>query len=620
MKSDMRLKLYIGLLLAALMGSLPADGHSIVIGQEADHALPATATTPADKEPKGKSGKQRKSKKKAGKNRKGNARLTPEEQRRYDYYYLEAIRQKEQRNHAAAYDLLQHCLRIDPAAPTALYELAQYYSYLKQDDRAMTALEQTVAGDPDNYWYSQALANIYLKQKEQEKATELLESMTVRFEGKTDPYYTLLDIYNSQKEYDKLIAILNRLEEKTGKNEQFSMEKLRIYLQKEDNENALREIRALAEEYPLENRYQVILGEVLMQSGKPDEAYSLYQKVLKEEPDNAQAMYALADYYEETEQKELHEQQLEALLLNRKVEPEIKLNVMRQIVIQNEQTDPDSLRIIALFDRIMAQEPEDARLPLLYAQYLLSKEMNDKAMPVLKQVLDIDPTNTAARMTLLGEAVRKEDYPALTNLCEGGVEANPEMLEFYFYLAICYNQAERTDDAILTCRRALERVTRESDRKLVSDFYGILGDSYHSKEMNDKAYEAYESALQYNPENIGTLNNYAYYLSVERRDLDKAEEMSYKTVKAEPQNSTYLDTYAWILFEKGNYTEARIYIDEAMKNGGGESDVIVEHCGDIHAMTGDMESALKHWKQAQQMGSESKTLKRKIREKRYIAE
>ena len=120
--------------------------------------------------------------------------------------------------------------------------------------------------------------------------------------------------------------------------------------------------------------------------------------------------------------------------------------------------------------------------------------------------------------------------------------------------------------------------------------------------------------------NIGTLNNYAYYLSVERRDLDKAEEMSYKTVKAEPNNATYLDTYAWILFEKGNYAEARIYIDNAMKSDEEKSDVVVEHCGDIYFMTGDVEGALKYWKKALEMGSESKTLKEKIEKKKFIAE
>lgn len=544
--------------------------------------------------------------------------LTPELQRKYDYFFLEAARLKIQKDYAAAFNLLQHCLTINPNASSALYELAQYYIYLKQVPQGQAALEKAVENDPDNYWYSQGLANLYQQQNETEKAKKLLEGMVTRFPDKLDPLYALLEIYNQGEEYDKVIATLNRLEEKMGKNEQISMEKFRIYLQMKDNKNAFNEIENLVAEYPMDTRYQVVLGDVYLQNGKKEEAYNLYRKVLDAEPDNAMAMYSLASYYDATGQKELYQQQLDTLLLNKKVAPDTKLNVMRQFIIQNEQESKDSTLVINLFNRILEQEPDDAQLPMLYAQYLLSKGMNKESLPVLRQVLEIEPTNTAARMMLLGEAVRKEDYTDVIGLCEAGIEANPDMLEFYFYLAIAYNQAERTDDVIAVCQKALTHVTDNSKKEVVSDFYSILGDAYHTKDLNKEAYAAYDSALVYNSSNIGALNNYAYYLSVERRDLDKAEEMSYKTVKADPKNSTYLDTYAWILFEKGNYAEARLYIDEAMKNDETKSDVIVEHCGDIYYMTGDVDGALKYWKQALEMGSKSKTIKQKIQKKKFI--
>lgn len=548
------------------------------------------------------------------------AALTPEQQRKYDYYFLEAARLKIQKDYDAAFNLLQHCLTINPNASSALYELAQYYQFLKQIPQGQAALEKAVENDPDNYWYSQGLANLYQQRADADKTVKLLESMSLRFLEKLDPLYALLDIYNRQEEYGKVIATLNRIEEKMGKSEQLSMEKFRIYLQMKDTKNAFQEIESLVAEYPMDLRYQVVLGDVYMQNGKKEEAYNIYRKVLDAEPDNAMAMYSLASYYEETGQKELYQQQLDTLLLNKKVPSNTKANVMRQFVVQNEQEGKDSTLVISLFNRILEQESDDAQMPMLYAQYLLSKGMNKESLPVLRQVLEIDPTNTAARMMLLGEAVRKEDYTDVISLCETGIEANPEMLEFYFYLAIAYNQAERTDDVIAVCRKALTRVTEDSKKEVVSDFYSIMGDAYHTKDLNKEAYAAYDSALVYNPSNIGALNNYAYYLSVERRDLDKAEEMSYKTVKAEPNNSTYLDTYAWILFEKGNYAEARLYIDDAMKNDGAKSDVIVEHCGDIYYMTGDVDGALKYWKQALEMGSRSKTLKQKIQKKKYISD
>lgn len=547
--------------------------------------------------------------------------LTPEQQRKYDYFFLEAMRLKEKKDYASAFGLLQHCLDIHPNAASALYEVSQYYMFLRQVPQGQEALEKAVANAPDNYWYSQGLASLYQQQNELDKAVTLLEQMVVRFPAKQDPLFNLLDLYGRQEKYDEVISTLNRLEKRMGKNEQLSMEKFRIYLQMKDDKKAFQEIESLVQEYPMDMRYQVILGDVYLQNGKKQEAYDVYQKVLAAEPDNPMAIFSMASYYKQTEQEELYQQQLDTLLLNKKVTPDTKVGVMRQMIVENEQADKDSTQIIALFDRIMKQEQDDPQISMLYAQYLLSKNMEAESVPVLEQVVDLDPTNKAARMMLIGAAVKKEDYKQIIKVCEPGIEATPDALEFYYYLAVAYNQAEKPDSVISICKRALEHTTADSKKEIVSDFYSILGDMYHTQKQMKEAYAAYDSALVYNPSNIGALNNYAYYLSVERRDLDKAEEMSYKTVKAEPNNATYLDTYAWILFEKGNYAEARIYIDNAMKSeGGDESDVIVEHCGDIYYMTGDVDGALTYWKKALEMGSESKTLKQKIEKKKYIAE
>ena len=547
--------------------------------------------------------------------------LTPEQQRKYDYFFLEAMRLKEKKDYASAFGLLQHCLDIHPNAASALYEVSQYYMFLRQVPQGQEALEKAVANAPDNYWYSQGLASLYQQQNELDKAVTLLEQMVVRFPAKQDPLFNLLDLYGRQEKYDEVISTLNRLEKRMGKNEQLSMEKFRIYLQMKDDKKAFQEIESLVQEYPMDMRYQVILGDVYLQNGKKQEAYDVYQKVLAAEPDNPMAIFSMASYYKQTGQEELYQQQLDTLLLNKKVTPDTKVGVMRQMIVENEQADKDSTQIIALFDRIMKQEQDDPQIPMLYAQYLLSKNMESESVPVLEQVVDLDPTNKAARMMLIGAAVKKEDYKQIIKVCEPGIEATPDALEFYYYLAVAYNQAEKPDSVISICKRALEHTTADSKKEIVSDFYSILGDMYHTQKQMKEAYAAYDSALVYNPSNIGALNNYAYYLSVERRDLDKAEEMSYKTVKAEPNNATYLDTYAWILFEKGNYAEARIYIDNAMKSEGGDkSDVIVEHCGVIYYMTGDVDGALTYWKKALEMGSESKTLKQKIEKKKYIAE
>jgi tetratricopeptide (TPR) repeat protein len=152
----------------------------------------------------------------------------------------------------------------------------------------------------------------------------------------------------------------------------------------------------------------------------------------------------------------------------------------------------------------------------------------------------------------------------------------------------------------------------------VSDFYAVMGDLLMQKQRLNEAYAAYDSCLQWKPDNIGCLNNYAYNLSLGGQRLDEAEQMSYKTIKAEPHNATYLDTYAWILFMQQRYAEARIYIDQALQNDSTSNAVMTEHAGDIYAMSGDMEGALKLWQQALAQDPTNRILIRKIKRKKYI--
>lgn len=148
-----------------------------------------------------------------------------------------------------------------------------------------------------------------------------------------------------------------------------------------------------------------------------------------------------------------------------------------------------------------------------------------------------------------------------------------------------------------------------------------MGDILHDKKLDEEAYAAYDSCLQWKDDNYGCLNNYAYYLSEENRELAKAEQMSYRTVQAEPDNPTFLDTYAWILFKRKKYAEAMQYINMAVDNDTTKSAVITEHAGDIHAVNGDIEGAIKFWQQALEAGSENdKAIRRKIKLKKYVEE
>ena len=572
------------------------------------------------------------SSKKTSRNLKENA-LTFEQKRKFDYFFHEAVRQKGLDNLDEAFELYSHCLEIDSTSAATLYELGKFHMYLGQADKGESFLRKAMQTEPGNYWYKETLAGYYQRKGETEKGIAVIEEMVEQFPSRLEPLMALVDLYNRSQNYEKVIHTLDRLEKLDGKSEQISMEKFRMYLAMDDIEHAFAEIENLAKEYPYEMRYLTMLGDVYLENGKEEEAYSTFQEVLSAEPGYAPAMLSMATYYNKTGQDSLYRLQLDSLLLNQKVESATKVNIMRQLIMRSERGDKDSTQIVGLFNSMLAQEQENADVAMLAAQYLLSKRMDEEAKPVLQQVVDIDPENKPARLQLLSFAISKEDLDEVIRLCAPAVEYMPEALEFYYYWGIAHYQKKQHDEALEVFKKGVRQVDANSDKNMVSDFYSIMGDLYHIRKMNVEAYEAYDSALVYKPDNVGALNNYAYYLSVERKDLDKAEEMSYRTVKAEPTNSTYLDTYAWILFEKGKYAEARIYIDQAILNGGDKSSVVMEHGGDIYYQVGEPEKALEYWKQAEKLAEESaddeneardekelKLLKKKIANKKYYAE
>ena len=556
--------------------------------------------------------------------------LTYEQRRKFDYYFLEAVRMKQKGDYDAAFQLYTHCLDIYPQSAAVLYEISQFYMFLGQEAKGEEALKQAVRSDDTNFWYKQTLASYYQSKQDWVKAISVYEDMAQIFPSRLEPLLSLADLYSRTKSYDSLVTTLNRIEELDGKSEQISMEKFRAYLQLENMDKAFSEIQALVDEYPYDMRYRTVLGDVYMSNNRYDEALKVYQDILKEEPDYAPAMVSLATYYQKTGQDSLYNVQLDSILVNENVDTKLKLEFMRQQILKSEQTDKDSTKIISLFETILTKKQPNADVPMLYAQYLITKKMHKESVPVLNKVLELDPENKPARLQLLSYAINENNLDEVIRVATPAIVYNPDAMEFYYYLGLAHYQKDQTDKALEVFKKGVQQINEKSDRGIASDFYSILGDLYHSREMKAEAYAAYDSSLVYNPKNINTLNNYAYYLSVERVNLDKAEEMSFITVKAEPENSTYLDTYAWILFEKGRYTEARIYIEQAMENGGDTSQVIVEHCGDIYFKLGDKGKAVEYWKKALSLDSapddgtpprpekEIKRLKQKIALRKYI--
>ena len=541
---------------------------------------------------------------------------------RYNYFFLEAIRQQEMGNFAAAFDLLRHARDINPNAPEVYYEIAGYYIDMQNGKAARYYFEKAAELAPDNPAYLEKLGQFYISQANYEQALAAYERLYANNKTREDVLQILYQLYGSQNNYKKMIEVIERMEMLLGSSEQLSLTKMQIFEQMGDKRKAQAELMRLVQKNPLDLNYRIMLGNWFFQNDKKKEAFKEYQAVLKEEPNNAAAQLSLLDYYRDAKNEKVVEELTQKLLESKKTEKETKMALLRQVIIDNQQSDAkDSLEVIKLFDRVLSYPQEDADIVMMKAAYLTLKNAPvDSVNKVYEQAIAIEPDNSRARIALIQNIWKEEQYDKVISISRPAQEYNPEEMIFYYFEGFAQYMKKENDAALQTFKKGVAQIKPDSDPNIVSDFYAIMGDILHEKGLDKEAFEAYDSCLHWRPENLAALNNYAYYLSLSKNDLKKAEQMSYKTIKKEPANPTFLDTYAWILFLQERYEEANIYIDQAIKNDTTPSGVLFEHAGDIYYHVGKTAEALASWQQALKLGDKSATLKKKIELQKYIAE
>lgn len=539
---------------------------------------------------------------------------------RFKMYYYEAVKQQISGNYDAAYDLLEHCIGINPNAAEAYFMLSFYDGILKGDSAAFADVKKASELNPTNNAYLERIGVGYVSMGNLDEAIKAYEKLSRNSPERSDVLDFLAQLYSRQKDYDKMLDVLNRMEALEGASEDLTLAKMRVYSLQGKKEEEYNELKNMSEKHPNDMNYRVMLGNWLLQNGKPDEAGKLYIEVLQAEPENIMARMSMIDYYRTSGQAMRADSLQEVMLVSPKTPVDGKMALMRQVVADNEKNGADSTLVIDLFKKILKEPQETSDMAQLYAAYLTLKKMpQDSISKVLETVLAISPDNVAARLQLIQAEWNKQDFDRVIELSNQALDYSPDELAFYYFLGFAYIQKDDDDSALEVLRRGVSQINDQSNPSLVSDFYAIMGDILHDKGDNEGAYAAYDSCLQWKDDNYGCLNNYAYYLSVENKDLDKAAQMSYRTVQAEPDNSTFLDTYAWILFMQKKYAEALQYIDMAVKNDTTKSAVIIEHAGDIHAVNGDIDGAVKYWNEALKAGAENETvLRRKIKLRKYV--
>ncbi|MDR1730075.1 MAG: tetratricopeptide repeat protein [Prevotellaceae bacterium] len=543
--------------------------------------------------------------------------IRAEEKRKFDYYFLEALRQKMRGNRDAAADNLLRCYYIDPENATVFSELANLNISAGHIPLAKKYMIEAVRLEPENFWMKQALVQLYLQNKEYRQAAEVSEEILKKHPEKKEYYYILASLYAQMQQPQKAIQALDSFEERNGTNEQVALEKFKLYISAKNQKKAFNEIDKLIKAFPKQTKYQTLKGDLYLVLDNEMEAEKTYRSVLANYPDEPLATNQLGLLYIRQGKTAEGLALLSSVLQDKATDYELKKSILSFI-------SQDSILATAVNDTIylnvIKSYPEEELSYLIYAAYLLDQN-KEEGIGYIRKALEINPKYEDSWLMLVNYYSMKNDTAGMLNATREAVEHFPENPEFYYAMGTAARLKKEPETALWAWRKAIA-LQKERNNLLSSAIQGQIGDLYMENHQRQEAFLAYDTALVYNENNILVLNNYAYFLSLGDENLSKAERMSGKAVAADPKNPAYLDTYAWIYFKQGDYLLAQMYIEQAFANGGNNDPDVLEHYGDILYKTENREKARKMWQAAWEMKKESEKensiLKKKAETGEYV--
>lgn len=543
-----------------------------------------------------------------------------------EYYFTEGEKQYILEDYAKAVNSFRSSLQLIPDNDVAYFKLAQIYNKTNQIDAAKLSIEKALELNRENAYYFLLAADIYTNSNDLEKATQFYEELLETIPGEEHNLFQLGAIYLYLKEYQKALDTYDRAESYFGINEQASVQKQKIYLKQNKVDEAIAEGEKLMDAYPGNPKYVLMLAEMFSSNSKDEEAIHLVDSMLATNPDVAGAHLFLADIYRK--QRKLDE--FEKELLKGFDNPAVVINAKINAVMKYMALLPDERLeaiIPILCDKIMSVHPDDPNgylltgdvySTLVQKQYITQDSEDvykEKAVDAYAKYVHYDASKFNVWQNLLNLEIQIDRTDSTILHSEQALEVFPNQAWLYLVAGVANLQKELWDEAVFYFEEGIKRAS--SNDQLLELLYGYLGDTYNSLEEHDKSDEAYEHALEINPNNELVLNNYSYFLSLRGKNLQKAKEMSTKLMRLNSENLAYLDTYAWVQYKLGFYEEARRVLEKVVADKAANAENF-DHFGDVLYRLGDIKNAKIQWQKAREMDKTIENIDKKIEQGKII--
>jgi len=529
--------------------------------------------------------------------------------------YVDACAERMKGNLQEALKLFNECKNLDPANPAVKYELGTIYRLLGINDLAIENARACAAADPKNEWYQLLLVECYNSVKQYNQAIKIRESLIRNFPDKTEFKEDLAIEYSLVGEYEKAYKIYQDLEKIYGVNEQITLNKVKLLKGQKKLKDAEQELLRLSESDKNESRYYSYLADFYVENGEMEKAKKMYDKILEIDPNNPVVNLALHDYYSSQGKGREAFEYLKKAFVNPDLDVSTKANIAGSFYKRGiEENNPITQNEGAELAKIMIQvHPLSSEANAIYADFLILKKEPKEATRYYFTSIVHDQRNYITWGKLLAVEYELSLFDSLEHHSFRAMELFPGQPSAYLYNGIANMQLKNYKKATQSLKDGIEFVFE--NKALLLDFYKSLGDaSFYCKDyaQSDKAFE---DALKIDADNTYVLNNYAYFLSLRRTNLEKAEKLSKKTIELKPNDRNYMDTYGWILYQQKKYPEAAEWLKTASKLGPGNPNIL-EHYGDVLFRLNKPTEALLQWNAARQAGGNSESLNKKIKDKK----
>ena len=542
----------------------------------------------------------------------GIAYKTEKTERSETSYYLEGLRGYHLGDYVYAEDCFSRLLKINPQHDAALYYMANITFSHGKHEEALRYMHAAAQADTSNYWYHLQIAQLYTINQQPSLAIQVYEDLLARYPKKSDLYYDLANLYLSQKDMDKALILIDEIEKFGGASEATGFYRFNTLMMQGKYKEAQPLLEALAQSSP-SPRILTMLGDLYAETEKDTLALMCYNEAVAQDSGYIPAIFGQAEVYRFRQEYDAYFEKINLFMEDGYLDASLKMDYMEQL-LQNRVFAVAFLKQIdTLYSKIYQHHQADTAVVYRYSGFLIQAGYDNRAAEVLRENVTRYPKDQDAWIQYLSINHFLQRWDTLYVAAREAMSLFPRQTDFMTMAGIAAWQTDKIPEAIAIFESVIP-LAKNRDA-LLAQTWSILGDLYYAADESRKSFQAYEKSLKIDPEQSGVLNNYAYFLTLSGKNLQKAYEMSKKSVDAEPKNATYLDTFGWVLYTMGRYQEAKTIFRQVMMYGGDLSAEVLDHYAEVLYALKEFDVAFMYWEQAR-LKEKNPELEKKIEQRK----